>query len=1839
MPTLGRPRPDTTLLSLQPPGRRPLARLTARVLIAALVVGLVPAPAPAAAGPVPAAPPLWAFPAPAVPPPAAVAPAAPAPSTLASQASTPVRALVPPPAPAPVPAPAPLAAPPARPRASEVRARQEASASRRAAAPPTDESLVVRTHTFPAGWNLVSVPLVPTNPSPQSVFADVPPPLYLYDYVGGHTLAVGEAGFRNVAPGRVYWLLTTNAVTVDVSGDLVATAEYRQTLTPGWNGVATPWLAPVDWADTRVSVRNGTSTLPLSEAIAQGWIEGDLTDHDPGSDTGIPIPPNTSPAGQLVAWKGYLLFSNVSGDLIFSSPPPDTDPPDVAFDPTLDGRAVTEPTPIIGSIGDENLVEWRLEVAPAEGGAFTLLGQGEAPVVNGTLGILDPTLLLNGIYVVRLTATDISGTTSTRTASVVVQGNQKVGQFSVSFTDLEVPVAGLPIRIVRTYDSRDKRRGDFGFGWRLHLSQLSVNRSGVPGEDWQGTQSGGPFPQYCIQPSRAHVVSITFPDGKVYEFEPVLTPSCQTIIPPQGTTVSFRARPGTLGTLTPIGGGDTLVLGNFPGPLTLLSFDAEPFDPDAYQLSLPDGRSFVVDRVSGLQSLTDRNGNQLTVGPGGVVHSSGRGVAFTRDGQGRITRITDPSGNFLAYAYDGNGDLVGATDREERTTTFTYVATVPHHLEGIHDPLGRTPVRNDYDEAGRLLRHTDALGNTVEYTNDVAGREQLVTDREGAVRRYIYDARGNVLQETDPAGKVTQRTFDARDNKLTETDPNGNTTTWVHDALDNVIEVRAPLGLVTRYTYNARRQVLTTTDPRGKVTTNTYDAAGNLLTVTDPVGTVTRFTYDAQGNVLTETVTVGGVDQVTTNTFDAFGNQLTATNALGHRSTYTYDNSGNRLTEVVTRTTPSGPETLTTTFTYDRQGRLLTTTDADGTVTRSVYDEMGRRVESYDKLNRKTTFEYDDMGRLTRTTHPDTTTEVATYDGEGRALTTQDRAGRITTFTYDAVGRLRRTTHPDGTFTENGFDDGGRLTSTRDARGNVTEYEYDDAGRQTVVRDALDRETTVTYDENGNQRTVLDARGNTTTHEYDDANRRVRTTFPDTSFSLVGYDSVGNVVSETDQAGKTTTFAWDAAGRLVRVTDALGKETSHAYDERGSRTSQTDALGHVTRFEYDRLGRETKRTLPDAKFETKAYDAAGNLRTRIDFAGRTTSYTYDLSDRLVSRTYPGSGQPPVGFTYTPTGKRLTATDARGTTTYTYDVRDRLTSLTYPDGRRLEYGWDGHGNRSSLTARIGTTTLATGYAYDALNRLQTVTDPLGRAYGQAYDENGNRRTLAYPNGTTTTYGYDALNRLRTLSTVGSLGTVQGYSFTLGPAGNRTRIDEADGTVRQYTHDSLYRLTGETISGGALPYAKTFTYDDVGNRLTQSHNGVPTGYTYDNRDRLLTEGGQGYTYDDNGNLLTKAGEASYTWDLENRLVRVTRADGGLIEHVYDPDGNRVQTQTTLPGQGTQTVAFLVDTSGPLSHVVVETDGTTGGVLAHYVRGDDLLSVIRSSGTRFYHADGVGSIRRLTDETGNVTDTYTYSAFGELLAHAGTDTQPYAFAGEPYDPNVGFTYHRARWMDPRVGRFVGQDVFDGLEYDPPSLHKYLYAHADPVDRTDPSGHFSLSGALTTIAVQVTLFTLRHPILTAVIGFVGNALIPAEVHNAMMGSGFPAFQAVGRVGRAEAAGIQLIKNWASRLAARRALGQISNAAGHAFERFAKRHLFPDFSAQEVSTGRHVLDLIWRNTYIELKTGRALKGRELSQLAEFSGAANAAQSGLAYVFLSKPTPGTMQKIQQAGGTVYYLFD
>lgn len=67
---------------------------------------------------------------------------------------------------------------------------------------------------------------------------------------------------------------------------------------------------------------------------------------------------------------------------------------------------------------------------------------------------------------------------------------------------------------------------------------------------------------------------------------------------------------------------------------------------------------------------------------------------------------------------------------------------------------------------------------------------------------------------------------------------------------------------------------------------------------------------------------------------------------------------------------------------------------------------------------------------------------------------------------------------------------------------------------------------------------------------------------------------------------------------------------------------------------------------------------------------------------------------------------------------------------------------------------------------------------------------------------------------------------------------------------------------------------------------------------------------------------------------------------------------------------------------------------------------------------------------------------------------DHQPIGFTGYIKDVESGLYYAKARYYDPRVGRFTTQDPADGNPLQPPSLHRYLYAYANPTTYTDRTG-----------------------------------------------------------------------------------------------------------------------------------------------------------------------------------------
>ena len=140
----------------------------------------------------------------------------------------------------------------------------------------------------------------------------------------------------------------------------------------------------------------------------------------------------------------------------------------------------------------------------------------------------------------------------------------------------------------------------------------------------------------------------------------------------------------------------------------------------------------------------------------------------------------------------------------------------------------------------------------------------------------------------------------------------------------------------------------------------------------------------------------------------------------------------------------------------------------------------------------------------------------------------------------------------------------------------------------------------------------------------------------------------------------------------------------------------------------------------------------------------------------------------------------------------------------------------------------------------------------------------------------------------------------------------------------------------------------------------------------------------------------------------------------------------------------------------NVLMESD-ENGDTTAVYTNEPDqygeLISQRRDNTTSYYQYDGQGSTRQLTDDTETVTDTATYSAFGEEVASSGATTNPFGYKGAVgyyANPETDDLYVRARTYQPAVGRWLSADPAGYVD----GVNLYEYAASNPIRFADASG-----------------------------------------------------------------------------------------------------------------------------------------------------------------------------------------
>ncbi|MEM8960296.1 MAG: RHS repeat-associated core domain-containing protein [Acidobacteriota bacterium] len=1361
----------------------------------------------------------------------------------------------------------------------------------------------------------------------------------------------------------------------------------------------------------------------------------------------------------------------------------------VVFHTPADLDAITAPVDVVASIEIENIETWSLSSRPVGETGTTPIASGTGAVDNRLLGQFDPTLLRNGSYELVLTGQDSAGQSVTGLITVTVEGGLKIGNFTLPFLDLQLSVLGIDIDVIRTYDSRDRRVGDFGHGWRLSLSDVQLRENVPPGLRWQGTRTGGPLPSYCIVPTRPHLVTVVLPGDEVYRFQPTPTPQCSPIVPPQVIDFEYRPLGRTRGSLRPIDQNlRANVVGSFPGPIELWDQQTvQPHDGATYELVTDDGRIFIIHDQDGLRSITDRNGNVLSVSSTGINHSAGIDLDIVRDGAGRIETITDPEGNQMIYDYDLAGDLVSVIDTAGDETRFSYVDD--HYLDTIFLPSGEEILAAEYDGDGRLL---STCRNGACFDRSSEDGAEVWTDATGRETTMAYNDRGDIIALTESyLGESRTYNFEYNDfGQVTrQVDPDGGETLVSYDGRGNRESITTPFPVgadaadyTTTMTYEDNR-VTSVTFPGGLTLTADYDDRGNLLEIRQGDRLVEKRTYRADGALLSEEDAFGVFAY---SDIDAMGRPGEITDPRGVVLSGDYDANG-RATEL---SVDGGPPS---TFSYDGRGRQLTAQYANGASATYSYGGTDQ-WETFDSSGTGVIRRVEDVNdRLRGLEVRGRTDTLYSYDLSGRVRLAEGPLDRDTTYEYDPFGAVAKIIAPNTGETEFERDSMGRVLEITDALDHVTSFTYKRGGSPETFTDA--RDNTWTFDQTPNASAVTDPLSRTTTTYLDAYGSPVRTVFADTTERRLEY-------LEDVPLGEEGSF-------VSKVIDELGRERSYGYDELGDLVSATDLAGEV--YTFIASGSESTITAPNG--ETVVFDADDSFYsfrfgdggvTRFDLAadrqptkktlpsGATLDYGYDAFRRRDTVTDSATGEVHT-FGWNDANEMTSTTDVGGTTTLDYDKLGDLTSKEMPDGSRVVYHRDVLGQVEQVELwppGAAAAVRVIDYVYDASGNLTRVVDPV--AGTTVYDYHPDidrleRRTL--PNGVITDYGYDARDRVTSMVHRAADGTViASYDYVRDLTGEPTRITREDGSYTILGYDGALRLERETryAADGTQIDEVAYTYDTAGNRMTVDDGSEVAAYAYDAGFQISavtrpSGNDESYAFDADGQLETMVRDGVTTTldhSTAGQLLAVTRS-AATVSYRYDALGNRVAA--TDPGGGRR---FIVAPTpqGVLEQPHMVTDDS-GALVSGYVHaGADPLMRFDAAGEVFYLTDAMGTVIGLTDGSGAVVARFDYDSFGTLRSATGTAVSgpagsggDFRFHGAWLEEQTGLYHMGARDYDPATGRFLSRDPLGPRFNEPESTNPYLFANANPRLFSDPTGLFSIVSVNITMSVQNIVGTIR--------------------------------------------------------------------------------------------------------------------------------------------------------------------
>ncbi|MBD1372701.1 DNRLRE domain-containing protein [Hazenella sp. IB182357] len=1279
--------------------------------------------------------------------------------------------------------------------------------------------------------------------------------------------------------------------------------------------------------------------------------------------------------------------------------------------------------------------------------------------------------------------------------------NAVTGNFVLHASDTGLDGRGLPIPIMRTYNSRSKEKGLFGDGWHFNFS-MHVK------EDDKGN------------------IILTDDDGTSHQFS--------------------KNSDGTYA--KPLGLYTTIQKEN--NGFVMTDKDKSKFFFDATGKLLK-----AVDADSNTNEIEYNSANQITT----IKDASGRKFLFTYNKDGYVETMKDPANHMWSYGYDGD-KLTSVTNPENGLLRYEYTNDVLTKVIDKNSTTEKSSFMAFTYADDRLISVINNEGNQTKIQYDVNVRKAVVTDPKGNQQEVSYNISANPEKIViDPAGLNLIKTYkydhnnliefkDAKANQSGSTKP---TNSYKYDLNGNRIESTDHNG-TKKYQY-VDDQLVKYTDAKGKVYTFTYDGTKKVSSI-DPEKLSGGNTYDSFGNIISSTKQLGiahnilnnGGMEITDDVFTTFpeyysnaGSNDTGYIALDQNVILT-GNQSIRIApksnasvhgyKAATQDIPVKPNT-----TYTLSGHIKTSSlqnanaffntlqlnsDKGYVASKPWNDNRFNQLKgTNDWTKRQVTFTTGSDAAFVRVylevDHTnDSTSGYAWFDDIQLEEGLNTKFNPINNSSFEENTSSWYRSNGEGTIVSSDAFDGGhslklaRSTKSSNAQQFVQSIDLNQSTPEPITVSGLSKATSVVNGvekgpnkdysiwidailEDGSYATDQ-AMFSVGTHDWQRAAVTIKPKKPIKTARVyllfrgnnTGYALFDNV--RLYEESGITSYEYDEKGNYrIKTTDPLGYTAHATYDELGNELTATDPKGNTWSSQYSPLSRLMAATAPGTGLQINyEYDKNGNIiskkHTNKDQSQTysTANYAYDVMDRLISSTDALGNV--TKFEYDGNGNQTKKINADGAITEsTFDKADRQQDIRYNGVVQYQFNYDANGN--IIGVQDPTASSNTKFTYDDVNRLTKQENEAGSVLW-AYDENDNTKEVSLMNQSNTykqSYQYND-NNLNTQVIDQWTGKVARFDYNESQLLNSYVLGNGVGT--DITQDDNDRVTSIGIGNkdGNKIASFSYEYDANGNRTkATSANGSEMTYAYDEQNQLLTETDSKtqqtirYIYDALGNRTKKnvtdadgqsVSTQTYSYNALNQLIQVDDRpfvfdkNGNLIDdgekrYSFDPDGNL----TTVKKKSDESLIAKYE----YDHIGRRVRSIVAGKTTNFVYAGDSIQVLYETDasnnmTRYYTYNDAGMLISMTTKD-KASYYYHYNAHGDVIAV--TDQESKVVASYEYDAWGNIIKQEGTFADENPIRYAGYryDSETGFyyliaRYYDPAMGRFLSLDPEPGDDDDP-------------------------------------------------------------------------------------------------------------------------------------------------------------------------------------------